>query len=149
MDGDGFKDKNCGGDDCEDTEPEINPDAQERCRNNVDDNCDDLKDCQDSNCLLFSGFCDGCKPGSGMQSLCSFQGLRVDPVRCDKCLEGSPGIKDGSPIVIDILAPLKSDLLYAQKVRASSSLSELEALFVKALSRIYCVTVNLSFFDRD
>ena len=103
MDEDEFKDINCGGDDCDDMEQDINPNATERCRNNKDDNCDDLKDCQDSNCLLFSGFCDGCKPGSGMQSLCSFQGLSVDPVRCDRCIEGTSIIRDGSPIVIDIL----------------------------------------------
>lgn len=101
MDGDGFQDKNCGGDDCEDTDAQINPDAQEQCRNSRDDNCDDLTDCQDSDCLLFSNFCAGCRPDSADYALCRFQGLPVNPVTC-KC-DGRSTIYDGSPIIIDVL----------------------------------------------
>jgi len=38
------------GDDCDDTNNTIYPDAIEVCNNNVDDNCNALTDCEESNC---------------------------------------------------------------------------------------------------
>jgi len=52
-DEDGFTDKTCGGTDCDDTDPDVNPDALEECGNGIDDDCDglldwyDLADCYD------------------------------------------------------------------------------------------------------
>jgi len=39
-DGDGYTDVNCGGADCDDTDPTINPVAREICKDNIDQNCD-------------------------------------------------------------------------------------------------------------
>jgi len=42
ADGDGYKSnsEDCGGTDCDDTKPSVNPAANESCDNNIDDNCD-------------------------------------------------------------------------------------------------------------
>jgi len=44
ADGDGYADLFCGGDDCDDTNAAINPDAEEVC-NDQDDDCDGYVDC--------------------------------------------------------------------------------------------------------
>ena len=43
VDGDGYQDIACGGNDCDDTDPSINPGATEECGDDVDNNCDGLK----------------------------------------------------------------------------------------------------------
>jgi len=40
LDGDGYNDEACGGVDCDDGDPSINPEAQEICGNGIDDDCD-------------------------------------------------------------------------------------------------------------
>jgi len=49
-DGDGYADVACGGDDCDDTDPAVNPGAPEICEGGVDDDCDGLVDAEDPAC---------------------------------------------------------------------------------------------------
>jgi len=44
ADEDGFQDEECGGTDCDDTDPDINPDADEVCGDGIDQDCDDVAD---------------------------------------------------------------------------------------------------------
>lgn len=50
ADGDGHADQACGGDDCDDSDPNVNPARPEVCDNGIDDDCDDLIDGQDPAC---------------------------------------------------------------------------------------------------
>ncbi|MFH1175078.1 MAG: putative metal-binding motif-containing protein [archaeon] len=49
-DGDGEHSELCGGDDCNDDNPAINPAVSEQCGNDIDDDCDGLTDCVDDDC---------------------------------------------------------------------------------------------------
>ena len=49
-DEDGYGDQACGGHDCDDTAPSVNPGAQEVCDNGIDDDCDGLADMEDLQC---------------------------------------------------------------------------------------------------
>ena len=44
ADEDGYQDEACGGADCNDQDPEINPDAYDICGDKIDNNCDDIVD---------------------------------------------------------------------------------------------------------
>ena len=49
-DGDGYDDETCGGDDCNDDNPDVNPAADEVCDDLTDNDCDDLVDTDDPDC---------------------------------------------------------------------------------------------------
>lgn len=54
CDGDHYSDEACGGADCDDADPLINPDADEICTGGADEDCDGLVDGEDPDC--FTGF---------------------------------------------------------------------------------------------
>jgi hypothetical protein len=51
VDGDGYASAACGGDDCDDAQPLVNPGATEVCNADVDDDCDGLADAADGVCV--------------------------------------------------------------------------------------------------
>jgi len=68
VDGDGFADDRCGGDDCNDDPgigANIRPDATEVCDNDFDDNCNGLVDYRESTCLGINDRCDSAEPLPG------------------------------------------------------------------------------------
>ena len=51
VDGDGYDEQWCGGSDCDDSDPDVNPGAEEDCENGIDDDCDGLADSEDPECV--------------------------------------------------------------------------------------------------
>ena len=59
-DGDGFQNEWCGGPDCDDTDPAVNPDADEVCDDDLDNDCDGLTDYEDEDdCICYDVDGDG------------------------------------------------------------------------------------------
>ncbi len=50
ADSDGYTDTACGGADCNDADPDVNPGAAEVCDDTVDNDCDGSTDCADGDC---------------------------------------------------------------------------------------------------
>ena len=73
-DSDGYFDDTCGGDDCDDVDPTVNPGADEDCENGIDDDCDGLTDYDDDDC----GLCTD-DDGDGF----AVEGGECGPVDCD------------------------------------------------------------------
>lgn len=68
LDGDGFFDGRCGGDDCDDDPrfgADIYPGAPEICDNRRDDDCDGLRDYNDPDCVPTNDTCDSATVLSG------------------------------------------------------------------------------------
>ena len=59
-DGDGYNDEACGGDDCNDSNPDINPGAVEVCDDGIDNDCDSMVDDDDDDCEVCAPKGDEC-----------------------------------------------------------------------------------------
>ncbi len=64
LDGDGFISVECGGDDCDDGDFLVNPDATEVCDNGIDDDCDLAIDSEDSDCAVCLARGEPCSSGA-------------------------------------------------------------------------------------
>ena len=53
RDEDGYTDEACGGTDCDDSDPDVNPGVEEDCDNGIDDDCDGRLDWYDWECYEF------------------------------------------------------------------------------------------------
>jgi len=90
ADSDGYADGSCGGDDCDDTDPAINPGEGERCNGGRDDDCDGLTDCSDLDCGA-DPVCESCAPerctnglddDCDMMADCADSDCRTHPTCC-------------------------------------------------------------------
>lgn len=75
IDGDGYGDASCGGDDCDESDPSVHPGAPEVCAmDGPDDDCDGQHGCEDTDCRMLE-YCGGppCVP-SDVIEVDRFQG---------------------------------------------------------------------------
>ena len=70
RDNDGYLPSECGGDDCDDRDERVNPDAPELCMDQIDNNCDDLTDCEDDMCAELPVCCVPDEGGEGALGTC-------------------------------------------------------------------------------
>jgi hypothetical protein len=77
LDGDGFTADFCGGTDCDDSDPAINPDAEEECNDSIDNDCDDLIDIRDPDAVD----CPTCTDDDG--DTFNIEGGGCGPVDCN------------------------------------------------------------------
>jgi len=93
-DGDGFNDEACGGADCDDTDPAINPTAAETCDNAIDEDCSGAADVSDGDADTYTNIacpggddCDDADPALNPGVDADGDGSSA----CDDCND-SPGL---------------------------------------------------------
>jgi hypothetical protein len=82
ADSDGYNSPSCGGNDCNDSDPSINPGAIEVCDDGVDNDCDGLTDAADPDC-----------PGGGCNLGQVGDPCTEDAACCSNKCRGKPGRK--------------------------------------------------------
>jgi len=95
IDGDGYEDAACGGTDCDDLDPEVNPDASEVCDDGVDNNCDGAIDegCEGGGCVDVDG--DGYEDATCGGTDCDDLNPEVNPDASEVCNDGVDNNCDG------------------------------------------------------
>ena len=107
FDGDGYKDANCGGPDCNDADPSVNPGVFENCFNGTDDNCDGVDDAADPACGVgcpdndFDGYPDLACGGSD----CNDLNRDVYPGALEDCTNGIDDDCNGNADSSDVSCP--------------------------------------------
>jgi len=108
ADGDGFNDASCGGNDCDDSDPNVNPGAAEVCDDGVDNDCDGLIDEGCSSCPDSDG--DGYEDASCGGTDCDDENFFVNPGATEDCGDGIDndcnGLVDGDdPVCVSSCLP--------------------------------------------
>ncbi|MBN2493892.1 MAG: lamin tail domain-containing protein [Deltaproteobacteria bacterium] len=94
RDQDGHEARPCGGDDCDDMDPDTHPGAEERCGDGVDNDCDGLTDMVDDLCCDDAdedGYGEGCGAGPD----CDDADPAVHPGAAESCADGLDNDCDG------------------------------------------------------
>jgi hypothetical protein len=104
ADGDSYLDAECGGTDCDDSNPAINPGATEICESGVDEDCNGVDDACPAECTDIDG--DGYGDGVGcMGSDCDDFDPDVNPGAIEICEDGIDNDCDGSDDICPTCTP--------------------------------------------
>jgi hypothetical protein len=96
MDGDGAF-NGLGGEDCDDTDPEVHRGAGENCGDGVDNDCDGVIDEDDDDCRLIGNFApDDDGDGYSQWLDCDDGDASVHPGAYENCLDGVDNDCDGA-----------------------------------------------------
>jgi hypothetical protein len=89
ADGDTYVSEPCGGNDCDDSDPLVNPGATEICDNGIDDDCDGAADGQDTDCYecFDPADCDDANPCTDDDCV---GGVCYNTNNTDPCDDGDP-----------------------------------------------------------
>jgi len=114
LDRDGYGDATCGGDDCDDSDPDINPEAVELCADRRDNDCNGRTDCSDAVCRA-APECLGCDPevctngvddDCDMIADCADSDCATDPACCVPAMEQcTNGRDDDCDMLVDCVDP--------------------------------------------
>ena len=98
-DGDGYDDEACGGDDCDDADPAINPGEAEDCYDGIDNDCDSWIDWADLDCVCWDGDSDGYDDEACGGTDCDDSNPAINPGASEDCYDlvdnDCDGLADG------------------------------------------------------
>ena len=121
LDGDGHEDMACGGMDCDDEDPAINPDAAEICGDLIDNDCDSYIDYVDWDCDCEDVDGDGYDAGWCGGSDCDDTDPDVSPGMAEDCANQIDDDCDGAADAADADCPQATYYLEQSLAGVSSS----------------------------